>query len=259
MIETQFFTDVINQYLPEPNASLTNGILFGVQLNKNTLFYEAIKKAGLLHMVVLSGTNITILGAILGSVFGFLHRKLAVVLTICVIVLFIIFVGAQAPIIRAGIMGIITQVSLLYGRKTIAIYSLLLSGVISGILFPGMLGTLSFTLSYGATLGIILFGGVAGKSNILWRELKPSFAAQLITTPLIFWHFQQVSFIAPVSNLLTGWIVAPVMIFGFFTAVLGKIHPALGYPFALIELALTSYLIFVIELLSHTLFAFIQF
>lgn len=255
----RFFTDVVNHYLPEPNASLTNGILFGIQINKNTLFYEAIKETGLLHMVVLSGTNITILGAILSSVFGFLHRKLAVVLTICAIVSFVIFVGAQAPIIRAGIMGIITQLSILYGRKTMAFYSLLLSGIISAALFPSMFGTLSFTLSYGATLGIILFGGVNGKSSFLWRELKPSLAAQLITTPLIFWHFRQVSFIAPVSNLLTGWIVPPVMIFGFFTAVLGKLHPALGYPFALIELALTSYLIFIIELLSKAPFAFVQF
>lgn len=258
-MEPRFFTDVINYYLPEPNASLTNGILFGIQPNKNTLFYEAIKETGLLHMVVLSGTNITILGALLSSVFGFLHRKLAVILTICAIITFVIFVGAQAPIIRAGIMGIITQLSILYGRKTMAFYSLLLSGVISGILFPKMFGSLSFTLSYGATLGIILFGGVSNKSSFLWKELKPSLAAQLIITPLIFWHFRQVSFIAPVSNLLTGWIVAPVMVFGFLMAALGKLHPTLGYPFALIELALTSYLIFVIEFLSRIPYAFIQF
>lgn len=254
-----FFTDVINSYLPEPHASLTNGILFGIQLNKNTLFYEAIKRTGLLHMVVLSGTNITILGAILSSVFGFLHRKLAVVLTICAIVAFVLFVGVQAPIVRAGVMGIITQLSILYGRKTLALYSLLLSGIVTAVLFPKMIFTLSFGLSYGATLGIILFGNVKPTSKFLWRELKPSLAAQVLTTPMIFWYFKQVSFIAPIANLFTGWIVTPIMIIGFFAAGLGKIHPALGYPFALIEFALTSYLIFVIEVLSKIPYAFVQF
>jgi competence protein ComEC len=255
----RIFTDVLNYYFPEPNASLTNGILFGIQPSKNTLFYEAIKETGLLHMVVLSGTNITILGAILGSVFGFLHKRLAVVLTICAIIAFIIFVGAQAPIVRAGVMGIITQVSILYRRKTLAIYSLLLSGIITGLIFPKMIGTLSFNLSYGATLGIILFGNTNKNSSLLWKELKPSLAAQLFTTPLIFWHFRQISYIAPLANLLTGWVVAPVMIFGFFTAIFGKIHVGIGYPFALIELALTSYLIFIIQLLAKVPFAFVQY
>lgn len=253
------FTDVFISYFPEPNASLTNGILFGIPLSKNTLFYEAIQKTGLLHMVVLSGTNITILGAILGSFFSFLPRRLAVVLTICAIVLFIIFVGAQAPIVRAGVMGIITQISILYRRKTLAIYSLILSGVITGLMFPKMLGTLSFNLSYGATLGIILFGSTKEKSSFLWKELKPSLAAQLFTTPLIFWHFKQISFIAPLANLATGWIVTPVMIVGFFVAILGKIHYSLGYPFALVELALTSYLVFAIEIMAKIPYSFVQF
>lgn len=259
MITPRFFTDVINLYLPEPNASLTNGILFGIQLSKNTLFYEAIKKTGLLHMVVLSGTNITILGAILGSLLGFLHRRLAVILIICAIVTFILFVGAQAPIVRAGVMGVVAELSILYRRKNLAIYSLFLSGVVTGLLFPQMLGTLSFNLSYGATLGIILFGGTKSTSSFLWKELKPSLAAQLFTTPLIFWHFRQISFIAPIANLFTGWIVTPVMLFGFFAAILGKCNFYLGLPFALIEFALTSYLVFVIHLLGSVPYSFVQF
>lgn len=253
------FTDVFNYYLPEPHASLVNGILFGIQPSKKTYFYEAIKQTGLLHMIVLSGTNITILGAMLGSVLSPLPRRLAVLVTICAIVGFVIFVGAQAPIVRAGVMGIITQISIIARRKPLALYSLLLSGVITGLMFPRMIGTLSFNLSYGATLGIILFGSTSPRDSFLWKELKPSLAAQLITTPLIFWHFREVSYIAPVANLMTSWVVAPVMLFGFFTALLGTVHPILGYPFSLIEFALTSYLVIVIQTLAKVPFGFVRY
>lgn len=257
MFTPSIFTNVINSYLPEPHASLLNGILFGVNLKAGKLFYEQLKIVGLLHIVVLSGMNITILASIVGIATQFLSKQISSLITILTIILFILFVKPEAPIIRAGFMGILTLVAILYGRKNIALYSMFLSLVFIAVFWPKWLNTVSLQLSYGATLGIILFGQTASKQE-LWRELKISLAAQVFTAPIIFIYFKQISFIAPISNLLVAPLISPLMIFGFLTAVLGKIHYMLGLIPSYVCYGLLTYMVWVIETLAKLPFVYFR-
>src|SRR3989344_6060991 len=193
-------TSVINSYLPEPHASLLNGMLFGINLKTSKNFYDQLKIVGLLHIVVLSGMNITLLGSIIMSVLSFIGKPLASLITILMIGLFIVFVGAQAPLIRAGFMGILTLVALLYGRKNYVLFALFLSAIFILIFWPSWLMSISFQLSYGATLGIILFARTKEIKTENFIEkfffdcrkiLRVSLAAQLFTTPIIFIYFKQ--------------------------------------------------------------------
>src|SRR4030042_1356909 len=118
MLTPQIFTEVINSYLPEPQASLLNGIIFGINLKTGKIFYDQLKMVGLLHLVVLSGINITLLATIVGSLTRFLSKKYSLLITILIVILFICFVGPKAPIIRAGFMGILTFVGIIMKRKT---------------------------------------------------------------------------------------------------------------------------------------------
>lgn len=268
MFSPDVFTSVINSYFPEPQASLLNGILFGVSLKTTKVFYQQLKAVGLLHIVVLSGINITLLAAIVTSVTSSLGRSASIVLTITTIILFVLFVGPQAPIIRAAFMGGLTLVAILYGRKNIVLYALFLSAVFIAIFWPRWISSVSFQLSYGATLGIILFGTVKGEKgrglfeeikDSVWRELKPSLAAQIFTGPIIFFYFGQISLIAPLSNILVAPIIAPLMVFGFLAAVLGKLNFWLGLIPAYICHGLLSYIVFTVETLSKLPFSFVQF
>lgn len=252
------FTPVIDHYLPEPQASLLNGIIFGTPLKTSKAFYEELKTVGLLHLVVLSGINITMLSAIITSLTIFLGKKSSLLITMVCIVLFIYFVGFQAPIIRAGVMGILALVGTLFGRKYTALYGFLLAGLITAIFWPQWLTTVSFQLSYGATLGIILFSS-SKKTNAFMQELRPSLAAQVFTVPILFFKFHQISLIAPISNILVSFTIVPLMIFGFLTAILGKINVILGVIPAFICYCILSYILFVIHGLSKLPFAQIRF
>ena len=55
------FTNIINQLLPEPHAGLLNGILFGTKAAIPKDFTDALIATGTLHIVALSGMNITIM------------------------------------------------------------------------------------------------------------------------------------------------------------------------------------------------------
>lgn len=258
MPNPSIFTSIINSYLPEPHASLLNGIIFGINLKTTKDFYEQLKIVGLLHIVVLSGINITILTAVISSMTTIFSKPISILLTILSVILFVLFVGPQAPIVRAGIMGILTFVAIIYGRRTYALYSLFLSIIVVAIFWPKWLTSVSLYLSYGATLGIILFGQTTNKNQII-KDLRISLAAQVFTTPIIFIFFKQISIISPLSNLLVAGIIPPLMIFGFATAILGKIHYLLGLLPAYVCYGLLSYMIFVIEFLSKLPFAYFSF
>lgn len=268
MPDPAIFTSVINAYLPEPHASLLNGILFGVSIRNTGEFYKEVRTVGLLHLVVLSGMNITILASIIGLLTQSFSKRISLLITVLTIIIFIIFVGPKAPIVRAGIMGVLTFVAIAYGRNMAALYALIISALCIGIIAPEWLTTISFQLSFGATLGIILFGrskSQQAKSAIgtfrqtVWNELRPSLAAQLFTVPIIFFYFREISFIAPLSNLFVAPLVPPLMIFGFLTAILGKIHFFLGLIPSFVCFGITSYMILVIEILSHVPYALVSF
>lgn len=268
MPDPSIFTSIINSYLPEPHASLLNGIIFGIPLRTSREFYQQIKTVGLLHIVVLSGTNITILAAIIGALTRRFSKSISIMLTILMIIVFIIFVGPQAPIIRAGVMGILTLVAIIYGRKNIAIYSLFLSLLFTIIFKFDWIKTISLQLSYGATLGIILFGTAVIKPNNNWwskilsdikKDIRLSIAAQIFTIPIIFFYFKQISLIGILSIVFVSPLIAPLMIFGFITSILGKIHFFLGLIPSYICFIILDYMVKVIEILSKIPFGFVSF
>lgn len=258
MFNPSVFSSIINSYLPEPHSSLLSGIIFGVNLRTSKIFYEQLKAVGLLHLVVASGTNITILMTFIGSLTAIFGKRISCLITILSIFFFILFIGFQAPIIRAGVMSILTLVAILFGRKNYVLYSLLISLIFISLVFPKWLTSISLLLSYGATLGMILFGPKSSNNGIV-KELKTTLAAQLFTAPIIFVYFRQISLIAPISNVLVAPIIPPLMVFGFLTAILGKINYFLGLLPSYICYGLLTYLVWVVEWLSKLPFALVQF
>jgi len=255
---------LINSYFSEPHASLLNGILLGRKLFVTQSFYDELKEVGLIHIVVLSGMNITMLSAIiLNTVIPIVGRMIATVVTIVLICGFIYLVGAEAPVVRAGIMGILALIGILLGRKTLTLWLLFLSGLIMVLINAEWLTSISFQLSFAATLGIILFGSgeeandkkTAVLLNYLKEELRISLAAQVFTLPIIFWYFRQLSFISPIANILVAWMIAPIMILGMITIVLGTVSWQLGFVFSWMIYPLLGSIVWIVETLSKIPYA----
>lgn len=258
MITPSIFTSIINSYLPEPHASLLNGIIFGVNLRTSKEFYQQLKMVGLLHLVVLSGANISLLTAMIGTLTGFLNKRASVLVTILLIILFVVFVGPEPPVVRAAFTGILTLVAIIYGRKNYALYALLLSLIFIAIFWPKWITTVSLQLSYGATLGLILFGRKRGNNYVI-NEFITSLSAQVFTAPIIFIYFKQISLISPLANVMVSFTIAPLMVFGFLTAILGAIWYPLGIIPAYFCYGILSYMVWVVEALAKIPFGYLSF
>lgn len=243
-------TSVINQLLPEPHAGLLSGLLFGTKASLSKEFTQSLITTGTIHIVALSGMNITILGGLVArTLLPIVGKRIAGVLTLFLIVWFVFFVGPSSTIVRAAIMGSISLISVLLGREYIALLSWTLAVLIMLLVKFDWLFDISFQLSTMATLGIILFGR-ASKGNIIKDDLHLTLSAQVFTIPLIMFYFHRISLISPLSNIAIGWIIAPLTGLGWVTVMIGFFFLPLAQIIAWVDWALLQYLITVVTIIS---------
>ena len=256
-----------------PFLARLSGILFGTKASLDPELKNALIRSGTLHIVALSGMNITILSSLTATtLLRVFSRRLTSLLTILIIIGFVWFVGLSPSVIRAAIMGCLTLFSAVFGRQKQALLFLLLAGISMLILNFSYLSDVAFQLSFLATLGLILFGknstpGVeslhtgSGTSVILTvltfikDDLRTSLAAQVFTIPIFFFQFHRVSLISPVANVLIGWLIAPLTTIGLLLCVVGLIWLPLATPLSWIAWLCLQYMQTIIFAVSRIPFA----
>jgi len=254
------FVELIGRLLPEPHAGLLLGILFGVQTQLPGDLYEALITTGTIHIVVLSGQNIAILTAFLSEVLLVFGRKASILLTLLSVGVYVWFVGAEPPIMRAAIMASLILFSVYFGKQSWSLLFLFFTVSIMLLLNPQFIADRSFQLSVAATVGILLFGPkeIVKKSTLRAElfhyfkfNLQTTLAAQLFTTPLILYHFHRISLVAPITNVLVAWTISPIMISGFLTVISGLIWEPIGILAGFITYVPLSFLLGVVGLTAQ--------
>lgn len=264
------FLSVINQILPEPHAGLLSGMLFGAKSSLPKELYEQLIATGTIHIVALSGQNISILVGIISSLTLRFGRKISFWLTVLILLGFISIVNIEPSLIRAVIMGSMQLIAIYIGRQYWSLLSLLLAASGMLIINPSWIDEPGFQLSFLATLGIILIGPKL--TNVdkdlnwqreIWIEFKTSLqitlAAQLFTLPAIIWHFGRTSLVSPLSNVLISPVIAPIMILGLSASILGSISVYAARLIGGVLWVLLSFLLAVVEFTSKFPYASISF
>jgi len=248
-------TTILGRMLPEPQAGFLSGILFGTRSTMTKELIDAFVITGTIHIVALSGQNLSIFtGTFASWMTSFVSRRIASLLTLFMLVWFLWFVGLSPSLVRAVIMGNLTLFAVIFGKRNWSLFSLVLAVSIMLLLNPLWIGDLGFQLSVLATLGIILFGQkrIVKEPWKLWHiirdDLRITLAAQLFTTPLIFFHFHRLSLIAPLTNVLIGWTMPFLMGLGWIAAIAGYIWQPLGLLPAWAAWVLLTYVIRVVEI-----------
>ncbi|MCH8329246.1 MAG: ComEC/Rec2 family competence protein [Nanoarchaeota archaeon] len=166
---------------------------------------------GIVHIVVLSGYNVTIVSDAIVGFFGyFLSGMVAFSLGLISIVFFAIMTGAGATIVRASIMAILVLIARRIGRTYEITRALLLAGLVMLIHNPWILVfDISFQLSFLATVGLIYLAPRFEKYvrflPKFW-DIRGIFAAtiatQLFVLPFILYKMGTLSLVSPFVNLL---------------------------------------------------------
>ncbi len=243
----------IERMWPGDTGGLISGILIGSKTSLSDRISEAFRITGLSHIVAISGFNITIIIVFVFHLLSWAPKKIQIFLAGIFIVIFVLFVGPSAAVVRAGIMGCIGLVAMYSERKSTVLTSLLLSAVVMCLANPlTLLYDIGFQLSFLAVLGLIygdLFFGFMNKLPALFglREaLAGTLSAQLTTLPITLYYFGAFSIISPIANLFVTPGI-PLGMLGSFISIVLSFVPFLEWlavPFILATGWLVQALIF---------------
>lgn len=257
----------IGRLFGEPAGGLISGILLGSRRGISEDLNENFQLVGLSHILAISGYNITILILFVGLLFGFLSRKMKVVFSIMVIVLFVLLVGAGASVVRAGIMGGISLLALFYGRQYFVGFVLLLTAFLMAAANPYvLLFDSGFHFSFMATLGLIYLAPSLEKfllflpNKFLIREsFLMTLSAQLMVLPLALNNFQGISLIAPIVNLMILPLIPLLMLLSALALAVSFFNFYFGVLVAFSVEILVDFLVWVVEFSADLPFSFLPF
>ncbi|MDB5266718.1 MAG: Competence protein ComEC [Parcubacteria group bacterium] len=251
------FTNRMNSILPEPESSLLAGLLVSGKQALPASVLDEFKRAGVVHIVVLSGYNITIIAEFFLLLLGFLGSRRASVISGVGIILFTLMTGATATVVRAAVMALIVLMGKTLGRGYSMPRALLSAAFLMLVLNPKILVfDPSFQLSFLAVLALVYVEPIIKKYFVRVPErwgmrsiLSTTVATQITVLPYLVYSVGSVSVVSLVSNILILVFVPFTMLAGFFATLLAFIHPYIALPFAYVSHILLAYILFV----AHTL------
>lgn len=250
----------IASFLPSPQAELLSGILLG---NKSDLPYDlklALRDTSTLHIVVVSGQNLTLLAGFVLNLSGVIKRKKAILLSLILIILYTVVTGGQIPVIRAALMVTLSSVAAIFGRQYDGVRTLFITAGFLLLLNPLWLFDLSFQLSFLATFGVIVVAPILEKilkfvPNLIKQDLAITIGAQIMVTPVILQNFHQLSLVSIPANLMVGFTIPFIMVIGIITLIVSFVFTPFLFIFSLLTSALLTYFIFVVKFFTSFEFA----
>ncbi len=259
------FLEKTASLVPEPENSLLAGLILGAKRGLGEELTEDFRRAGLVHIIVLSGFNMTIVafairwflenlrlpktGASVGGIIG--------------IALFVVMTGGSATAVRAAIMAILGILAGLFGRGYRINRALFSAAFIMIMLNPHIAAfDPSFQLSFMATLGLIYLSPIIEtKISFLPKFfgikeiISATLATQIFVLPLLISMSGEVSIVSPLANILVLPLIPLTMLFGFISGAVAFLSSFLALPFTYISLAFLKYEIFIAELAGSLPFA----
>lgn len=252
--------NIIAQSLPQPVAALLIAIALGLRTPALKPLIPLFNETGTAHLIVPSGFKVTLLAGQVDRSTQWLYKKphaqatpllpaqrskqdwrhwLATALTIASIVAYTILSGAGAPAIRAGIMGTLIVIAPRLGRIYYIYTALALAALLITLFDPFVLWDVGFQLSLLGTLGIVRL------THLFQRLLHPierlpfghyiaeliavTLAAQTATLPILAANFNhQISFIAPIANVLTVPLLEVLILLGLLICGTGLLFAPLA-------------------------------
>ena len=224
------------QAMPKQDAAAIFAMLFGGYQGIRPELLEAFTITGIVHILSVSGSHITLMAGTANIVGRFLHMspRATAALATGVILFYSLLAGAIPPVIRSALMGILTLLALTAGRERDAQH--ILGLVALGLLLysPLWLFDISFQLSFGATAGLLYLAPPLRESLrmklpvFVADSLAVTIGAQMSVLPIIAWYFNVLSLSSLLANLVIAPIVEWIIVAGLLAGLLASLLPLAG-------------------------------
>lgn len=220
----KYIRDTINGTLTDEEGNLLLAILLGDKDKLSEDIQESFKTSNLSHMLAVSGAHVSYI--ILGLTYvlqnSIIGKKNGKIVCIIFLLVFMAITNFTPSVTRACIMAVLTLFSGIIYRKSDVYTNISVAALITLIFNPYSLLDLGFQLSYGGTIGIIIFiKRIQEKKsnskviNYIKQMALVSIYANIIIIPIMMYHFNTVSFTFIISNIMASPILGIIVITGF--------------------------------------------
>jgi competence protein ComEC len=196
------------------HPALVEALVLGRRERLDPAVRERFARAGLAHLLAISGMHVGILTGVLlllGRV-ARLPRRWTAAVTMTAVGAYLLFIGAPPSAVRAGTMISLALIAMRLQRPFEPLGVMVAAAF--GILFlrPAALLDPGFQLSFGGVIGILvarrtvlhrLPGSVRSIRGAQWlsESIVVSGAAFVATAPIVAWHFGMLAPVAVLANL----------------------------------------------------------
>jgi competence protein ComEC len=204
------------EHLPEDEAAVVSCMTIGSRGILPTDIKNAFVRAGVYHILVVSGQNMALIIALGMGVLSLLRIPRRRLLWFCAvpIAFYASVVGSDPPVARAAAMAIATLAALSLRRDVPGYIPLVLAWFWILLREPEAIFGASFQLSFGATASLVAaWPWIRGLSRIRSRVLRwvmeagaVSLVVHLGVWPLLVYYFHQMSLI----GFLANWTIFPL-------------------------------------------------
>jgi competence protein ComEC len=218
----------VREGIKEPESSLGIGFLVGQRSTLPEDFDQALRVAGLTHIIVASGYNLTVLLRLSKRLFEKISKYLTALSSGGLIIGFIFVTGLSPSMSRAGLVAGLSLLAWYYGRKFNPFVLLSFVAGVSVIANPNYIwGDVGWYLSFAAFLGVMIISPLL--NNYFFGPEKPKFFRQIIfetvsalimTIPIVLLIFQQYSTYALLANILVVPLIPVVMLLVFIAGII---------------------------------------
>ncbi len=274
------FAQTLSSVLPEPQASLAQGIILGIRGNIPSPIKADFTRTGTAHLLAISGLHLSIIAGILLSIgiwlFGRRHY-LYIWLALGTIWLYALLTGMHPPVVRGAIMASLFLSAELLGRQRSAIIALTFAAAIMVGISPYILGDAAFQLSFLAMTGLVFLfphfqtlgrktiraalgedGAAVSIANITSDGLSATLAAIIAIWPVVAYYFGIISFVGPLATFLTLLALPGILITGALTGGLGLIALPAAQATGWLTWFFLSYTLLVVNSLAASSLSFIE-
>ncbi|MBT9171669.1 MAG: ComE operon protein 3 [Syntrophomonadaceae bacterium] len=256
--------EALSHWLPPPEAGLAAGLLLGEreQLAEGT--EEAYRLLGLTHLLSVSGLHTAFVAGFALLLTGRMRRKLlAAGLAALMVLGYVFLTGGEPPVWRAAIMLWLVLAARRLGRESDGLQALAAAALLMLFFRPFWLFSLSFQLSFLASLGILLLSPrlqpfFKRLPRLLAGPLAVTLSAQAAVLPQQVQLFALLPLLSVPANLLCVPLVGVFMGLGLATLPAALLSPTAAAPFCLAAYPLLAALNVVPEWLAALPFAAVR-
>ncbi len=231
--------------------AILEGIVLGEDEGLSDELRTSFRSSGLYHLLAVSGQNVIFVAAgVLGlSWLLGLPRWLGEVGALAGIGSYVLAVGAQPSVIRAGIAGALGSIAWLSARQRDRWHFLLVGALILLAWSPYNLLDAGFQLSFAAVVAIFVAVPRLQRASegypiprVLADLVAVSLACGVATAPILWFQFGRIPVYSVPANALAAPVVAPLLGLGFVTAAVAPLSPPCAAALASANGWLAAYL-----------------